>query len=204
MTLNTPFAPAAERNAWPIFGVLSRELPEQGSVLEIGTGTAQQAVVFASELTGIQWQPSDVAANLEGIRQRLQTEQLANIADPIELDVLRAPQQIGRFDHAYSSNTAHIMSEEGVQGMFQLLGRALRHRGLFCLYGPFRVGAQFTTDSNARFDAMLRGQDPSMGIRDLEALDKLARAEGMRRLRQYALPSNNLLVIWRMERGRQH
>ncbi|MGB5164333.1 MAG: DUF938 domain-containing protein [Woeseiaceae bacterium] len=201
MTFDTPFAAAAERNAWPIFGVLSRELPEQGSVLEIGTGTAQQAVVFASELPGIHWQPSDVAANLDGISARLQAEQRPNIADPVELDVLRAPQQIGQFDHAYSSNTAHIMSEEGVEAMFQLLGRALKCGGLFCLYGPFRVGGQFTTDSNARFDAMLRGQDASMGLRDLETLDKLAMAAGMRRLRLYALPSNNLLVIWRMEKG---
>ncbi len=201
MTFDTPFAAAAERNAWPIFGVLSRELPEQGSVLEIGTGTAQQAVVFASELPGIHWQPSDVAANLDGISARLQAEQRPNIADPIELDVLRAPPQIGQFDHAYSSNTAHIMSEAAVEAMFQLLGRALRGGGLFCLYGPFRVGGQFTTDSNARFDAMLRGQDPSMGLRDLETLDKLAMAAGMRRLRLYALPSNNLLVIWRMEKG---
>ena len=203
MKLDTPFTAAAERNAWPILGVLSRELPADAKVLEIGTGTAQQAVVFARSLSGLHWQPSDVAENLAGIRSRLQAEQLPNIADPLEIDVERPPGNVGHYDHAYSSNTAHIMSEQAVAGMFVLLGRVLRRGGLFCIYGPFRLHGQFTTESNARFDATLRSQDARMGIRDLEVLDELALAEGMSRLRLYAMPSNNLLVIWQMDRGTQ-
>lgn len=203
MTFDTPFAAAAERNARPILGILSRELPADGTVLEIGTGTAQQAVVFARELPGLRWQPTDVAENLAGIRSRLQHEQLPNIADPLELDVQRPAPEMGRYDHAYSSNTAHIMSERAVADMFVLLGGALRQGGLFCVYGPFRLHGQFTTESNAQFDAALRGQDARMGIRDLDVLDDLALAQGMRRLRLYAMPSNNLLVIWQMDRGAQ-
>jgi hypothetical protein len=203
MTFDAPFAAAAQRNAWPILGVLSRELPATGSVLEIGAGTAQQAVVFADALPGLRWQPSDVAGNLDGIRARLQAEGRPNIAEPFELDVEQAPGDLGRYDHAYSSNTAHIMSETAVAAMFALLGKVLQRGGLFCIYGPFRVHGQFTTDSNARFDAMLRGEDARMGIRDLEALEQLALAAGMRRLRLYAMPSNNLLVIWQMHKGAQ-
>ena len=50
MSAAAPFASAAERNARPILGVIEHELSDATSVLEIGTGTAQQTVVFARYL----------------------------------------------------------------------------------------------------------------------------------------------------------
>jgi len=35
-----------------------------------------------------------------------------------------------------------------------------------------------------------------MGIRDLEDLDALAETSGMSRVRLYAMPANNNLVVW--------
>jgi hypothetical protein len=35
-----------------------------------------------------------------------------------------------------------------------------------------------------------------MGLRDLEALDDWASENGLFQLRRYAMPANNLLIVW--------
>lgn len=191
------FAAAAQRNAAPILDVLRREFAEHSSVLEIGSGTGQHALTFASELTYLEWQPSDVAENCPGIRAWLKDAGLRNVLPPLELDVRRADAGHSRFDAAFSANTAHIMDEDTVRSMFAVIGRALVSDGVFCLYGPFRIGGRFNAPSNAAFDASLRQRSPAMGIRDLEMLEAFALSAGMRRDRLYAMPSNNYVVVWR-------
>ena len=80
--------------------------------------------------------------------------------------------------------------------MFELVGRVLSAKGKFCLYGPFNIDGEFTSDSNARFDASLRAQDPRMGIRDLEVLDELARGVSMIRNTLHVMPANNFIAVW--------
>ena len=85
--------------------------------------------------------------------------------------------------------------------MFALVGKVLVPGGIFCLYGPFNIDGEFTSDSNARFDASLRAQDPGMGIRELETLDDLAKQEGMVRSSLYAMPANNFIAVWSRPAG---
>lgn len=192
------FAAAAQRNAAPILDVLRREFAECRFVLEIGSGTGQHAVSFAGELTHLTWQPSDVEENCPGISAWLADAGLLNVLPPVELDVRDDVTGAGRYDAAFSANTAHIMHEDTVRSMFAVVGKALASGGLFCLYGPFRIGGRFNAPSNAAFDVSLRQRDPAMGIRDLETLDAFAVSAGMRRERLYAMPSNNCAVLWRV------
>ncbi|MDX1253117.1 MAG: DUF938 domain-containing protein [Gammaproteobacteria bacterium] len=80
---------------------------------------------------------------------------------------------------------------------FAGIGEALEARGKFCLYGPFNYDGRYTSDSNARFDAWLKARDPLSGIRDIEALDALARAAGMALAQDYEMPVNNRTLVWR-------
>ena len=82
-----PRAPAAERNREPILEALRVHFADRTRVLEIGSGTGQHAVHFAAALTQLQWQCSDRAANLPGIRSWLEAAQLPNTPPPVELDV---------------------------------------------------------------------------------------------------------------------
>ena len=200
MKFDTPFAAAAERNASPILGVLEHEFTEVTSVLELGTGTAQQAVTFARHLPMSIWQCSDLDENHGTIRARVAQSGLDNLRDPLSLDVRNATPEPGRYDAVYSSNTAHIMALPSVEKMFGYAGTTLHENGLFVLYGPFRLHGEFTTESNAAFHASLRRQNPQMGIRDLESLQQFAGESGLRRLRLYAMPSNNFLVVWKKTR----
>ena len=76
------------------------------------------------------------------------------------------------------------------------LSGALRTGGVFCLYGPFRAGGVFNTPSNSDFDQSLKRRDPAMGIRDIKTLDDFAAASGLRRVRFYAVPSNNNVAVY--------
>ncbi|MGB5246565.1 MAG: DUF938 domain-containing protein [Woeseia sp.] len=196
-TTELPDAPATARNRQPILDVLLVEFRTCRAVLEIGSGTGQHAVYFGRQLPGVRWQTSDVAENHPGISAWLASAGLDNVHAPLLLDVLHDADPVGPFDAMFSANTAHIMGIDAVVAMFGLAGRLLPPGAPFCLYGPFRIDGAFTSASNAEFDVSLKSRDPAMGIRDLEYLDELALAAGLRRSALIAMPANNFLVVWR-------
>jgi hypothetical protein len=157
-------------------------------VLEIGSGTGQHAAYFAPELPHLVWQASDVAENLPGIREWV------SAPAPLELDVDKDWPAL-EVDAAYSANTCHIMSWPQVERMFEQIGK-IRSLRTFCLYGPFNYGGRHTSESNARFDAMLRERDPASGLRDFEKIVALGRQAGLILQEDNAMPANNRLLVF--------
>lgn len=203
MTLeqNKPFSPAAERNREPILAVLRQHLPKPAHplplrVLEVGSGTGQHAVHFAAALPHVVWQCSDVAEHLAGIHTWLAEAGLPNTPEPWALDV-NAGLPAAAHDVVFTANTLHIMGWAEVERLFAELPRALAQGGLLVVYGPFNVGGQFTSASNAAFDAALREADPKRGLRDVAAVDALAQGAGLSRVADVAMPANNRCLIWR-------
>ena len=192
-----PFAGPAARNTAPILEVLRRELDGLTDILEIGSGTGQHAVAVAAALPQLRWQTSDLADRHAGINARLTNSPVGNVLPPLEIDV-RATSSLAAasFDAVFSANTAHIMSIGAVRSMFSLAGDTLRGEGIFCLYGPFRIGGLFNTASNEAFDRDLREKSAEMGIRDLEALDEFGIGCDLHRQRLYGMPANNYLAVW--------
>ena len=191
-----PNAPSAERNKEAILEVLIDELRDRKTILEIGSGTGQHAIFFASEMPWLSWQTSDRIENHDGITAWLDDAKLDNVHAPLQLHVLEPVQFSDKFDAVFSANTAHIMSIAAVQCMFRIVSERLNDGGKFCLYGPFNQNGNFSSDSNRDFDMNLKSQDPVMGIRDLEKLDEFAAANGMRRESLYAMPANNMIAVW--------
>jgi cyclopropane fatty-acyl-phospholipid synthase-like methyltransferase len=195
--LMPPDSPASERNKRPILEVLRAEFRNARDVLEIGTGTGQHAVFFAEQLPHLIWQTSDLPENHDAIHARLARDAPARVKPPLALDVEDPAPPAMSFDAVFSANTAHIMSIRAVQRMFALVGRILPDGGTFCLYGPFNFDGEFSSDSNARFDASLRQRKASMGIRDIRDLDRFAEDAGMSRVRLYAMPAMNHIAVWK-------
>jgi SAM-dependent methyltransferase len=188
---------AAERNKAPILEIISAAFATTRRVLEIGSGTGQHAVYFAERLPHLVWQPSDTGEYLPELRERLRTHGVANLRPVIELDVRTDPWPVEPVDGIFTANTLHIMSWDCVQHFFRGVGSLLTSPGTLCVYGPFRYDGRYTSESNAVFDDYLRKRDPGSGIRDFEALDALARGQGLRLAADNPMPANNQLLIWK-------
>lgn len=194
--MEKPSAPSCERNREPILAVLRDHFADRRAVLEIGSGTGQHAVFFAAALPHLTWQASDRADNLDGIDAWLDEAALPNMPAAIAFDVNAAwPRQ--RFDAVFSSNTLHIMGWPEVERLFAGLPDIFASDARLAIYGPFNYGGKFTSESNAAFDAWLKGQGAHQGIRDFEAVDALARKAGLALLEDRAMPSNNRCIVWR-------
>lgn len=198
--LEKPYAPACARNREPILAQLRLAFADRRTVLEVGSGTGQHAVHFAAALPHLIWQTSDRADNLPGIRQWLAEAALSNTPPPLQLDVGDAwPAQV--YDAVFSANTLHIMSWAQVEQFFAALPAVLSADAKLLIYGPFNYGGEFTSASNAAFDAQLKAQDPQRGIRDFAAVDALARAIGLTLLSDQTMPANNRCLLWQRRAG---
>lgn len=193
--MDKPYAPAADRNRDPILEILRGRFADRRSVLEIGSGTGQHAVYFAAALPWLTWQTSDVSDNLPGIRLWLEEAALPNTPAPIQLNV-RLPWPIMEFDAVFTANTLHIMGWEEVTVLFAELSRQMPPAGLLTVYGPFNYEGRFTSESNAKFDAMLRAGNPASGLRDFAAVNDLAAKAGLHLLEDCAMPANNRCITW--------
>jgi cyclopropane fatty-acyl-phospholipid synthase-like methyltransferase len=192
-----PFAESCEQNREPIIAVLREVFADRRHVLEIGSGTGQHAVYFASELPHLVWQTADVPQHHAGIRLWLEEAALPNVLPPLALEVNDTSWHSGRYDAVFSANTLHIMSWPEVEKFFAGVGEVLEAGGVLAVYGPFNYHGAFTSESNARFDAWLKARDPASGVRDFEAVDALARAQGLVLQQDIAMPANNRTLVWR-------
>jgi hypothetical protein len=192
-----PFSPACERNQEVILAVLRQHFSGCTRVLEIGSGTGQHAVHFARALAGLIWQTSDVPERLSGIRQWLDEARLMNTPAPLTFDINSNPPAM-RFDGIYTANTLHIMSWTEVCRLFTLLPQMMSPGATLVIYGPFNYAGQFSSPSNAAFDASLRVDHPLRGIRDFQAVDALAQTAGLTLIEDRAMPANNRCLTWRL------
>lgn len=204
--MEKPFSPSCERNRGPILEVLLRHLGRARHVLEIGSGTGQHAVHFAAAMPWLTWQTSDDAGNLGGIGQWLDEAGLSNTPPPIALQAVaepgphfqpQPPTGLPVFDSVFTANTLHIMGWPEVEALFACLPAILSEHASVIVYGPFKEGGRFSSDSNREFDDWLKARDPASGIRDIEAVDALAAAIGLQRLDDVAMPANNRMLVWR-------
>jgi SAM-dependent methyltransferase len=191
------YSEACDQNRDPILAVLKEELADCRRVLEIGSGTGQHAVYFGKHLPHLSWQTSDVDSSHPGINAWLDDAQLPNVGQPLSLDVSSQRWPDDEFDGVFSANTTHIMSWPQVIDLFNGIGDILKKDGVFCLYGPFNYGGQYTSESNERFDNWLKARDPLSGLRNFEDLDQLARSGGMAFRHDYEMPVNNRLLVWK-------
>lgn len=191
-------APAAERNKAPILGVLKRELPPDGLVLEVASGTGQHVVHFAAALPGLSWQPSDCDESMRNsIAAHVSASGLENVAAPIMLDVRMETWPVSRADAIVCINMLHIAPWSAAEGLMRGAARLLDASGPLILYGPFAQGGRHSAPSNAEFDASLRQRNAEWGVRDLDDVTALAQRHGFALEHVIAMPANNLALVFR-------
>jgi len=192
-----PYAESCEQNRDPILAVLREVFADRKQVLEIASGTGQHAVYFGQALPHLIWQTSELLQNHAGIHAWLDEARLSNVLPPLAIDVTDTAWPLETVDAIFNANTVHIVSWPAVECMFAGIGRVLAPGGCLCLYGPFNYGGNFTSESNARFDAWLKARDPESGVRDFEEVNQLAVSQGLTLLQDIAMPANNRTLVWR-------
>ncbi len=198
-----PSTPAGERNLAPLTQVLRPRLPPAGDVLEVASGTGQHVAHWARTFSDLVFQPSDAEpearADIESWRR---ATGVANLRPPLALDVAvpgwsaAAP---GPWAAIIAVNLLHIAPWAATLGLLDGAGATLAPGGRVFVYGPFGEDGKVEPESNRRFDAMLKAQDPSWGIRDLADVRGAADAHGLALVEQVAMPANNRVIVF--ERG---
>jgi cyclopropane fatty-acyl-phospholipid synthase-like methyltransferase len=212
-----PFSQSCENNKQPILDRIRPLLASTSRVLEIAGGTGQHAEFFAANLPHLYWQASDVPGNVASLNQRLAAAQLKNLSPAaLPLDVNQASWRDGswaestaaparannaedsqsQYDALFSANCLHIMSADSVVNFFLGAGKLFSGAGLVLLYGPFKYKGEFTSASNAAFDARLKERYAGSGIRDFELICDLARGAGFALQEDFDMPANNRLLVF--------
>ena len=193
------YSPAAEKNKAPILEALRARLAPAERVLEVGSGSGQHALHFTEALPELRWQPTEHPEVMSALEANLGAAGREAILPPLALDLAAGPWPAGPFDAVYAANVMHIVSvplgEALIRGAASVLGAG----GQLLLYGPYRFGGAFTTESNAEFDQWLKARDPASGVRDFEAVVAVAEASGLVLEDNRAMPSNNQLLCFRRE-----
>lgn len=191
-------APAAARNRDPIADVLARELPDQGVVLEVASGTGEHVVHFAARFPQIQWQPSDLDAEARAsIAAWAADAGQTNIAHPIAIDASCDTWPINRADAILCINMVHISPLEATSGLLKAAARLLPQGAPLILYGPYIEAEVETAPSNLAFDSSLKSRNPAWGLRRLDWMDEQAAAQGLSRKTRVEMPANNLMLVYR-------
>lgn len=205
--------PSASRNQGPILEVLKLVLDKETpnlKCLEISSGTGQHITYFSSRFPNIHFQPTEFNESMfSSIIAYKQNFKSTNVANPVKVDVSVPytewlPDADGRefkaqaksFDYILNVNMIHITPIECTEGLFRNCSKLLKVGGHLITYGPYSVDGEITPESNVRFDQMLKSQDPRWGVRDLNALKKLAKLFGIECTTIFDLPSNNKCIVW--------
>jgi hypothetical protein len=196
-------APSTARNVGPVTNVLCATLPDRGLVLEIASGAGQHIVSLAANRPGLSYQPSDPSAQAhESISAWIADSGLGNLSPPLALDVeernwwLAVERPVAAM---FCANMIHIAPWRAAQGLLTGAGALLPPGGLLAIYGPFKRNGEHTAPGNAQFDANLRAQNSSWGVRDLGDVAELAKFAGLKLTQIVNMPVNNLIVTFRRQ-----
>lgn len=94
-------------------------------MLEIGSGTGQHGVFFASQMPDVIWQCSERTRYLDGLELWIKKANLANLSMPLELDVMSYNWGSTKYQYVFSANTLHIMNWPPVTNFLANVHKAL-------------------------------------------------------------------------------
>ena len=193
--------PATQRNRIPIGDVLADQLPTQGLVLEIASGSGEHGVTFQKRFPALTWQCSDPdPEHCRSIDSWIRHEQLTvKMPAALQLDV-RDQGWLNRLTEPAQAvvaiNLLHISDWDCTIALFTQSAAVLPSGGRLCVYGPFSVDGDHVSESNRSFDASLRERNPAWGVRDQTTVMKQACEEGLKLQNITLMPANNRMITW--------
>lgn len=189
-------AAAALGNRQAIAAALAGILPARGRVLEIGSGTGEHALFLAARFPELEWQPSDPDPEARASVAAWSAEaRLPNLLPPLDYDVRAEAWQRRPADALLCVNVLHVAPPECAGALCRGAARVLPPGGALAVYGPFTHRASPLGVRIARLEAKLKAADPSLGVREVEALAEAGARHGLRLERELAMPEEGDLLI---------
>ena len=189
------YSPTAGRNKAPLAQALSLYMPHKASVLEIASGTGEQAAHICQRCRDVTWQPSDPDAESRASQNGWALDTEGAMLPSLNIDVLMplTEELNGKFDALFCSNMIHIAPKASVAGLAAVASAALKSGGKVFLYGPFLFGDD-SAPSNVAFAERLKLRDPDWGVRELDLVKHIFGNAGLNYAGVTAMPANNHLV----------
>ncbi|XP_050296844.1 UPF0585 protein CG18661 [Anthonomus grandis grandis] len=193
--------PSADRNKTFILEVMQKYINPAESVklLEVSSGTGQQAAFFATKFPKMTIQTSEVDLELfESIKAYASEVPNKNVKDPVKIDASQGPWSLvdAPYDYILNVNMFHVSPWNCSVGFFKYGSQVLKPGGLIFTYGALMIDGVITPQSNVDFDRSIRQRDPNCGLRDLRDLEKVAKENGIVLKQLYDLPANNKCCVW--------
>ncbi len=177
--------------------MLRHELPAQGMVLEIASGSGEHIVHFAQALPGLTFQPTDPDEDaVRSIAAWIATSGTANVKPPLALDVM-VPWPVAKADAVLCINMIHIAPWPATGALLRGAASVLASGGLLYLYGPYRRNGAHTATSNEDFDRSLKARNAAWGVRDLDDVAAAGETAGFGVPVIHEMPANNLSLVFR-------
>ncbi len=204
MTDLRQFAPAASRNREPILKALLPLLPNDGTVLEIASGTGEHAAYFTGALPHITWQPSNFEEeHLTSTEAWRRHTGLSNFMPVVKLDASTNywPVETPDYKHTpiraiYNANMIHISPWFVTEGLFRGAGRILPAGAKVFLYGPYKINGRHTAQSNHEFEDWLKAKDERFAVRDIADVSQEALKNGLTHQQSIPMPANNFIQVF--------
>lgn len=195
------YAPSAARNAEAITSVaLDITLKQEGSALELASGTGQHVVALAAALPHLHWLPSDVdPERRDSINAYAQQAGLANIAAAANLDATTAgwgDTHKGQ-NFILLVNLLHLVSTPEARTLIAEAAIALAKNGSLMIYGPFMRDQDLISEGDATFHASLQAQDPEIGYKSDFDIVEWGQNAGLDFVDMIEMPANNLAIVMR-------
>jgi SAM-dependent methyltransferase len=193
---------AGKRNRDPILEQFKTLFPPSGDVLELASGSGAHVNYFAPHFKQHKFQPSDYDTKVfETIVAKRAEAGNANVADPVRIDLTDAATWPDGKDKLYDVifviNLFQVAPVSIIDGIAQVAARALKPTGFLSIYGPFKVEARYTTESNEAFDKeILAAQVPEWGLKDVRDLEKAANAHGILLKQTIDMPASNYILVF--------
>ena len=187
---------AAENNKAEILRFFEKKAKLGDVVLELGSGTGQHIVYFASKMSEVFWQPSEKADNTTSVELRVKNANLVNLNSPWVVDVSCPPDSTKLFNFVYASNVLQCISLTELEHFMSTARRFLNNSGILVVYGPFLREGEYASVGDSLLDEHLKMENPVIGIKDLRFVKKIAKSKGLRFLETVSMEKNNLILLF--------
>lgn len=189
---------SCERNKHLILEKLSKFLTQKAALLELGSGTGQHAIFMAKNLAHIDWYCSEQDPEYRNSTLAyIEEAKLKNCIPPMDLhtsNFWKIPKEITKL---FTANTFHIMSDENTFEFLNKFNSELKNIDEVFIYGPFKIGGEFTSLSNKIFDESLKQKNLKMGIKNLEFIVNELTNFHFQLIENYFMPANNQFLVFR-------